>query len=102
MLLITSSFTSGSGSGINAIIEKNSIPSFTMNSTVKVISNHSDISKEIKYFYLQKMPKKNIVIPTKPPVHIEMLEQTPTGMAIATAPKQKITRRPPKKEKVRL
>ena len=48
------------------------------------------------------MPKKNIVIPTKPPAHIEMLEQTPTGMAIATTSKQKITRRPPKKEKVRL
>ena len=48
------------------------------------------------------MPKKNIVISAKPPVHIEMLEQTPTGMALATTPKQKITRRSSKKEKVRL
>ena len=48
------------------------------------------------------MPKKNIVIPAKAPVHIEMLEQTPTGMAIATTSKQKITRKPQKKEKVRL
>ena len=48
------------------------------------------------------MPKKEVVIPTKAPVHIEMLEQTPTGMAIATTPKQKITHKPPKKEKVRL
>ena len=76
------------------------MPIFTINSTVKVISNHKDISIEIKYFYLLKMPKKEVVIPTKAPVHIEMLEQTPTGMALATTPKQKFTRKPQKKEKM--
>ena len=46
------------------------------------------------------MPKKEVVIPAKAPVHIEMLEQTPTGMALATTPKQKFTRKPQKKEKM--
>ena len=46
------------------------------------------------------MPKK-IIIPTKAPAHIEMLEQTPTGMALATTPNQKFKRKPPqKKEKM--
>lgn len=44
------------------------------------------------------MPKE-IVIPVKPPAHIEMLEQAPTGMGLATAPKHKFKRKEKKESK---
>ena len=44
------------------------------------------------------MPRKhrNLVIPKKPPVKQEMMEQTPTGMAMRSEPASK----PPKREKI--